>query len=83
MKNFDVVYISRKKTVKDLKDKLYRIYKDFFPITDRKGAPITSRLWKIDPMCDFRAVLAEISQDKSNPLQGKVLSEDTLIEVIQ
>ena len=79
--NYEVLYISRKKTIKDLMDKIHRIYQEYYPLEDSRGRANPERLWKIDPQCDFRVYVHQLDLSRPNGLPGKILNEDTLIEV--
>jgi len=80
IEKYDVVYISRRKTIRDLMQKLNRIYGDYISLKDKNGSDIPRRLWKIDPLCDFRTYVPQLMLDRTNGLLGRVLNEDHRIE---
>lgn len=81
IEKFDTVFVSRRRTVKDLMAKLHRIYKEFYQLEDKKGPLYPARLWKVDPLCDFRTVVPKLMFDRTTPFNGKILKEDLKIEV--
>lgn len=79
IEGYDCIQISRKKTIKDLLEKMHRIYKQHH---DKLEDRIERRIWKIDPLCDFKEIAGRISFDRPNQIQGNVLVESSIIEVI-
>lgn len=75
----ETVYISKRKTVKDLMEKLIEIYSGFFP--NYKFGTHENRIWKVDPRFELGFAWKRWDGDPSFELHGKVLDENVSIEV--
>ena len=53
----DVLYLSKKEAIKDLKEKLFRIYNLNFKIEDKYKNPGNSRIWKVDARCSIEQLI--------------------------
>lgn len=77
LKSRDVAYISKRKTIKDLEEKLVSAYSGFF--TD--SFPAKRRIWKLDPQFDINAAWKKWNGENKLEIHGTILNEETLIEV--
>ena len=77
LKNRDVAYISKRKTIKDLEEKLVSAYSGFFS----DSFPPKRRLWKLDPQFDLNAAYEKWNGGNLFEIHGTILNEETLIEV--
>ena len=75
----ETVYISKRKTVKDLIEKLIEVYSGFFP--NYKFRNHDNRLWKVDPRFELGFAWKRWDGDPSFELHGHVLDENVSIEV--
>jgi ubiquitin carboxyl-terminal hydrolase 4/11/15 len=81
IKSLDKVFISKRKTIKDLGDKLQRIYFDFL-----KSISAKHRIWKVDPRYEIKNLSSDITRSLSSSIiskiriKGKILEETDKIE---
>ena len=76
----DPVFISKTKTVKDLQEKLIRAYTTIFP--NYSSLPtVESRIWKVDPRFELEYAWKKWNGENLFEIQGKILNNDTTIEV--
>lgn len=76
----DTIYISKRKTVKDLIEKLSEAYGGFFPTYDFKKAQ--NRVWKVDPRFELPYAWKKWDSENAFEVQGKILDESLSVEVI-
>jgi len=80
LENSDPIYISKRKTVGDLKDKLTRAYTTLFP--NYSAFPtVKSRIWKVDPRFEIDFAWRRWNGESLFEIQGNILDSDTSIEV--
>ncbi len=81
----DVLYLSKKEAIKDLKEKIFRIYNLNYEIEDRYKNPGNSRIWKIESKsCNEHVIdtLKAYTNSKKNlVIKGKKLEDSTPLEV--
>lgn len=89
----DVLYLSRKEAIKDLKEKLFRIYHLNYKIDDKYKNLGNSRIWKLDSKVhleEFIETLNNFSLESSNSrsstaknlvIKGKKLEDSSPLEV--
>lgn len=78
LKNRDIAYISKRKTVKDLAEKLISAYGEFFPAESLK---VKRRLWKVDPHFNLNTAWEKYNGGNQLEIHGVLLNEETTIEV--
>ena len=79
LQTYDTIYISKRKTIKELREKLIRAYSCFFPHYDMKK--VESRIWKVDPRFDLKQAWRRWDSRGSFEIHGSVLDETAIIEV--
>ena len=87
----DVLYLSKKEAIKDLKEKLFRIYNLNFKIEDKYKNPGNSRIWKVDARCSIEQLIesfklfTDTSRNSKKTLifKGKKLEDSCPLEVIE
>ena len=85
----DELYLSKKEAIKDLKDKLFRIYNLNYGVEDKFKSPGNSRIWKLETKFHVDEVIAgfkKFTESPRNPkktfiLKGKKLEDSTPLEV--
>mgnify|MGYP000880086449 FL=1 len=75
------VFLSRKETVKDLREKLTRIYQKEMKIHPKVQLN-TCKLWKVNPRYDYNEALSKIRNSQGRVIIKAVkLNEQTVLEV--
>lgn len=74
----DTLFISKRKTIKDLCEKIARAYNHVFKEVDI--SKVKNRLWKLDPEFDIRTAW-KILHGKSLLISATLLNEKDTIEV--
>ena len=84
----DVLYLGKKEAIKDLKEKLFRIFNLNYGIEDKYKNPGNSRIWKIESKASIEQLLdsfknfSESRVPKKNLIfKGKKLEDSTPLEV--
>lgn len=85
----DALYLSKKEAIKDLKEKLFRIYNLNLNIEDKYKSPGNSRIWKVEskyPIDQLIDSFKRFSEAGRNPkknyiFKGKKLEDSTPLEV--
>jgi len=75
----DPVFISKRKTVKELKEKLSRAYTTIFP-NYHDFETVKSRVWKVDPRFELEYAWKKWNGDNQFEIQGNILDDETSIE---
>lgn len=89
----DVLYLSRKEAIKDLKEKLFRIYSLTYKIDDKYKNLGNSKIWKVDSKAHIEEIIEEFnnfsldsgnlrSSNKKLAIKGKKLEDSSPLEVI-
>lgn len=89
----DVLYLSRKEAIKDLKEKLFRIYSLTYKIDDKYKNLGNSRIWKVDSKVHIEEMMTELNNfsldsgkirasHKKLVIKGKKLEDSSPLEVI-
>lgn len=85
----DILYLSKKEAIKDLKEKLFRVYNDKFKIDDKFKSQGNSRIWKAEariPVEKLIEIMRNFTETVRNPkkqfiLKGKKIEDSTPLEV--
>ncbi len=79
IENPDPIFISKTKTVADLKEKLTRAYMPLFP-NYTEFPNVKSRVWKVDPRFEIDFAWRKWNGDSLFEIQGNILDDATSIE---
>jgi hypothetical protein len=85
----DVLYLSKKEAIKDLKEKLFRIYNLNFGIEDKFKSPGNSRIWKAELKYPIDQLIESLKRfhdsgrniKKNFVFKGRKLEDSTPLEV--
>ena len=76
------LYLSKKETVKDLREKMTRIFNQMIEIHDKVNMT-QARLWKLDPRADLKQIIQQvIDSPQMVVIKAKKLEDSTVLEVI-